>query len=154
MSIDQQSLEEITVKVPTVRIGEFYEMYGRWLRGDPPFEGTDGVIGEVERSPWEPSTDIELAKEAWMLFPHRAQLVFTTLMENPGRQFSGDSLAGIHDIPNGRMGLAGVLAWPGRYLFKLGRVLPITVKPNPEGGSWYLMEPDVAELFEKARDAT
>ena len=39
-------------------------------------------------------------------------------------------------------------------LFKLGRVLPITVKPNPEGGSWYLMEPDVAELFEKARDAT
>jgi hypothetical protein len=65
------------------------------------------------------------------------------------RQLGGDSRH-----PERSMGLAGVLAWPGRYLFKLGRVLPITVKPNPEGGSWYLMEPDVAELFEKARDAT
>lgn len=149
MNISAQGMQDVSVKVPDERIGEFYEMYGRWLQGETAFDTDD-----VERSPWDPKTDHDLAKEAWQVFPHRAQLVFTTLIENPGKKFSGDDLAEMHNIPNGRMGLAGVLAWPGRNLYKLRRVLPITVKPNPAGGSWYSMEPDVAELFKQASDTS
>jgi hypothetical protein len=153
MTKTEQDLEDITVKVPAGRIAEFYEMHGRWLRGEPSLDPGDADIGEIDRLPWDPEHDLELAKKAWALFPNRAQLVFTTLIDNPGKPYSGDDLAAIHDIPNGRMGLAGVLAWPGRYLYKLGRVLPAKVVPNPEGGSWYSMEPDLAELFKEARNA-
>jgi hypothetical protein len=59
----------------------------------------------------------------------------------------------MHNIPNGRMGVAGVLAWPGRKLWPLGRKLPTEVDPNPEGGSWYSMDPDIATLFKEASKA-
>lgn len=152
MTIEEEGFEEINVKVPKGRIGEFYQMYGRWLSGAPTPE-SNGMAGAFGPLPWDPATDGELAIEAWKLFPERAQRLFSTLMDRPGERFSGDQLAEMHDIPNGVYGVAGVLAWPGRNLKKLDRTLPISVTPNDEGGSWYSMEPEIVGLFTAAREA-
>jgi len=154
MMESMQDLLDVTVKVPGDRIADFYAMYGRWLGGEQLVEVVDTDSVDNQRLPWDTKEDLALAKEAWALFPKRAQLVFSTLIDNPGKQFSGDELANMHDIPNGKWGVAGVLAWPGRYLWKLGRVLHFKADPNPEGGSLYSMEPDLADLFRRARDTS
>jgi len=146
-------MEDITVKVPTNRVADFYEMFGRWLRGEH-VEVTvvDGTEEDWrERPPWDPRTDLDLAKKAWVKFPDRAKQIFGTLIDNPGKSFTGDELAKMHAIPNGINGVAGVLAWPGRQLKKLDRQHHFNADPLPEGGSSYSMDPEMAELFSKAR---
>jgi hypothetical protein len=141
-------MEDVTVKVPGARIGEFYEMYGRWLKGEEP-EVVDESGGKLQ--PWDVKNDLALAARAWSEFPERAKLLFGTLMDEPGEKFTGTQLAEMHNIPNGKYGTAGVLAHPGRQVRKLGRHLPSAFEPNPDGGSFYWMEAEVADLFRRVR---
>jgi hypothetical protein len=75
------------------------------------------------------------------------------LIDAPGERFGGDELAARVGIPNGKHGVAGVLAWPGRYAFAVGRRQPWSWAYPIEGGNAvYWFADDVAELFRQARD--
>jgi hypothetical protein len=146
---------DVTVKVPEERVAEFYQMYGTWLNGSvlvPISAATRNADGGGEHLPWS-ETDGELAAEVWDKFSDAAKRLFSTLIDEPSRRFSGDELAEILDIPNGKHGVAGVLAWPGRHSFKVNREWPWKWS-YPEDGApvVYWLKPEVASLFREARD--
>jgi hypothetical protein len=99
-------------------VADFYAMYGQWLasRGGAP--GPPGTNAEAVE--WQ-EADVELAAAVWAKFSVRAKDLFSTLIDSPGQTFSGEELAEMHQIPNGRHGVAGVLAWPSRHCFGSGR---------------------------------
>ncbi|HEV7176394.1 MAG TPA: DUF6416 domain-containing protein, partial [Solirubrobacteraceae bacterium] len=76
---------------------------------------------------------------------------FDLLMEESGEPFAGEEIARRLGLEKGAHGVAGILAWPGRYSRHLGRLLPIETAGRPDGGTDYYMEPEVAALFRKAR---
>jgi hypothetical protein len=74
------------------------------------------------------------------------------------RRQSGDPDRGRATRPaprarQGSHGVAGILAWPGRYSRHLGRELPIATEGRADGGTDYYMDPEIATLFTIARDA-
>jgi hypothetical protein len=143
---------DVSIKVPEDRIADFYAMYGRWLAGADPEPANDATAAAVQWA--DTPDDIPLAKVVWAKFSPRAKAMFGTLMDNPERKFSGEDLADLHDIPNGKYGVAGVLAWPGRHCAAVSRVLPCRYEDGPKGGSAnYWMESEVASLLRKVRDA-
>jgi Family of unknown function (DUF6416) len=137
--------EDITVKVPTARVPEFYEMYGRWLARPMRAQAT----GEPTR-PWQKGDD-ELATEVWSRLSDRAKAVFGLLMQEPGRRHRADVIAESLGIPNGHFGVAGSLAWPGRHAAAVGRQLPVSWEENNDGYSVYWMDEPAASLFRAAR---
>ena len=144
---------DITVKIPEDRVGEFYELVGRWLAGAP-LTATDAP--DEAHSPavaWTNNQeDLVLAKVVWEKFSPRAKAMFSMLMDAPGQKFSAVQLAEALDIPNGMYGVAGVLAWPGRHCLAVGRTIPTQYEEGSKGeGSSYRIEPEVAELFNQVR---
>jgi hypothetical protein len=143
---------EITVPVPDDRVAQFYEMFGRWLKG------TDGPgigdVADVQLVQWSNSNeDAALARKVWVKLSPRAQALFRLLMSEPGKRFAAKELADTLDIPHGKNGVAGVLAWPGRHSYAVGRWLPVRYEDGPVGsGAFYWMEPEVAELFRQVRE--
>ena len=78
--------------------------------------------------------------------------MFSVLMDNTGRKVSGEDLASMLGIPNGKYGIAGVLAWPGRHCATVGRLPLWEWEDGPVGGSAnYWAEQEVAELFKRVR---
>ena len=137
---------DVTVKVPEDRLGEFYSMYGDWLSGGVPM-----AERSADKSPWTAS-DVELASDVWSKFTEVARRLFSVLIDNPTKEYSGDQLAEMLSIANGRHGVAGVLAWPGRHCFDAGRLLPWSWKyPEENAPAVYWFSPEMAELFGKAR---
>jgi len=141
---------ETTVPVPEDRISEFYVMFGHWLAGTEmePFD-----VAKPELQAWTNNKeDEELAKVVWTKLSDRAKSLFSTLMDAPEKKFSGEDLAEALDIPNGKYGTAGVLAWPGRHSSAVGRILPCNYEDGPVGGSaGYWMTKEVAALFRTVR---
>lgn len=146
---------DITVKVPEDRVGEFYSMFGTWLSGPPqgaPPTGTGVVEGSRDGEPWSES-DVELAGAVWDKFSDTAQLLFSTLIDEPERRFSGDELSEMLAIPNGRHGVAGVLAWPRRHCLAVNRRWPWEWSYPEEGAPVvYWFTPENAALFREVRD--
>lgn len=150
-------MQDITVPVPDERVPEFYQLFGAWLAGVPVPDAEEGQqVGnpEVEVAPWgQTDDDLALARVIWGKLSQRAKAMFGVLMEEPSQKFSGEFLAESLNIPNGKYGVAGVLAWPGRYSYAVGRYLPVRYEDGAVGKSAnYWMEPDVAALFVAARD--
>lgn len=139
---------DVTVKVPEDRVAEFYSMYGNWL-AEPGI--SDGPQDEL--SDWKAS-DTAAAKAVWSKFSDTAKGLFTTLMDSPGSKFSGDELAAQLGIPNGKHGVAGVLAWPGRYCFAEGRNWLWQWDYPVGGNARYWMSPEVSSLFSQARETS
>ena len=54
-------------------------------------------------------------------------------------------------MEKGAHGVAGILAWPGRYCRKLGRPLPIATEKRDDGGTDYRVEGVAATLFADAQ---
>ena len=54
-------------------------------------------------------------------------------------------------LEKGAHGVAGILAWPGRYSRHLHRVLPIDTEGRADGGTDYYIDPDTAAIFTAAR---
>ncbi len=78
--------------------------------------------------------------------------LFSVLLDNPHKEFSGQELADLVDIPNGANGVAGVLAWPGRYCRQAHRNICWSVGNNHDGSlAVYWMDGVLADLFGKAR---
>lgn len=148
-------MADITVPVPDERVADFYQFFGAWLAGSAPAVATLGRQAgnqESDFAPWgQTEEDLALAQVVWDKLSDRAKSMFELLMEEPGEKLSGEVIAETLSIPNGKYGVAGVLAWPGRHSHAVGRFLPVRYEDGPVGGSAnYWIEPDVAELFRKA----
>lgn len=159
---------DVTVKVPEERLVEFYAMHAAWLSAPPhskvlpnpisdqlvavpPLPGTHAGEGYGDRQAWS-HADAPLAAELWDKFSTQAKALFSTMMDEPDRQFRGEELAEILKIPNGQSGAAGVLAWPGKYCKQVNRELlwkwayPVEGEPVV-----YWMTPEIAALLREAR---
>lgn len=150
---------DITVAVPDERVPEFYQYFGLWLAGSlslatlPP-EGSAGISEGPQFKPWENlESDLEDAALLWEKFSRPARAMFGLLIENPGKEFTGGQIAEAVDISNGAHGVAGVLAWPGRYGKAIGRGLPSFWRVDHETmESFYSMSKERADLFRAARE--
>src|SRR5207247_3163795 len=97
--------------------------------------------------------DVALARVVWEKFSPRAKALFSLLMDHPGHKVLGEDLAATLNIPNGKSGVAGVLAWPARHCAAVNRVVPWRWEDGPEGGgAYYWVDQEVADLFKKFRD--
>ncbi len=170
--------KQVTVAVPEERVPEFYVWFAHFLAAEPggplprggplsggpmqggPFGGPRG--GGRFRSPggrpgheagaWT-ANDAEQA--AWLygkLAPPARELL-DLLIDEPGRRFSGNEIAARLKLDKGAHGVAGILAWPGRYSRKLGRELPISTEGREDGGTDYYLDDEAAALFAAARPA-
>lgn len=153
-------MPDITVPVPDARVPEFYQSFGAWLAGSPSIMaspvGQQSGASDVDVPPWgSTDDDLGLAGVVWGKLSERAQAMFDLLMDNPGEKMSGEDIAEALEIPNGKYGVAGVLAWPGRHSYAVSRPLPVRYEDGPVGASAnYWIEPDVADLFKKAKVST
>lgn len=165
----------VTVAVPEERVPEFYSWFAEFLaavpgtapgpggpsrRGGPwGRPGSRGPMGPgggpgrwAEPEPWT-AEDAETA--AWLyrkLAPPARQLL-DLLLDAPKRRWSGNELAEALGLEKGAHGVAGILAWPGRYCRKAGRPLPIATAKREDGGTDYWVAGVEAELFAAARAA-
>jgi len=151
--------KEVTVAVPEERVPEFYAWFAAFLAAEP---GTPPPSAGRERRSSRGSrhhTDVrawsaeDADQAAWLygeLAPPAREL-FDLLADAPGERFGGESIAKRLGLEKGAHGVAGILAWPGRYSRRLGRVLPIATDGRADGGTDYYMEPDTAALFAVAR---
>ena len=73
------------------------------------------------------------------------------MIDAPGERLAGNEIAARLGLEKGAHGVAGILAWPGRYSRKTGRELPIATQGRADGGTDYYMDPAVAEIFAAAR---
>jgi hypothetical protein len=145
---------DVTVKVPEELVGELYAAVARLLAGD-----RDGAALQsaetAHASPREWSNtddDLPLAREVWGKLSSNAIALFSRLIDNSGQRISGEDLAAELEIPNGKYGIAGVLAWPGRHCAAVRRIPLWSWEYGPAGGSAdYWMEEDIADLFRKVR---
>ena len=162
--------KQVTVAVPEERVPEFYVWFAHFLAaeagGGPPGRG-----GRTPRGgPWgrgrgfgPPRPQFEAAawsaddadQAAWLygkLAPPAREL-FDLLIDAPGKRFSGNEIAARLKLDKGAHGVAGILAWPGRYSRKLGREFPIATEGREDGGTDYYLDDDVAKLFAATRGA-
>ncbi len=154
--------KEITVAVPQERVPEFYAWFATFLAAapgsDPPVgrrgpRGRHGWRGHLQATAWS-AQDADQA--AWLyrrLAPPARELV-DLLVDAPGERIAGEQLAKRLGLEKGAHGVAGILAWPGRYSRHLNRVLPIATEGRADGGTDYYMEPETAALFAAARPQT
>ncbi len=150
----------VTVAVPEERVPEFYAWFAAFLAAEPgappPFggRGRRGPRGHSSPAAAEPWTTDDADTAAWLyrkLAPPARQL-FDMLTDAPGQRIPGEEVARRLELDKGAHGVAGILAWPGRYCRHLGRVLPIATEGRDDGGTDYYMDPDTAQLFTAARE--
>ena len=158
--------KEITVAVPEDRVPEFYLWFAAFLAaepGTPPPVAGRRAFGPRGRGPgprgrhqhhepqaWSAS---DADRAAWLygkLAPPAREL-FNILAAAPGERFGGENIAQRLGLEKGAHGVAGILAWPGRYSRRAGRVLPIATEARADGGTDYYMDPEIATLFTAAR---
>lgn len=156
-------MADITVPVPDDRTAEFYQFFGLWLAGSLSLTaGTSGISPETPEAskppkltPWShEDSDLPDATLLWKKYSPNARAVFSLLIDNPGKEFTGDEIAEACNIPNGAHGVAGVLAWPGRHGAAIGRGLPMKFREDPDTlKGYYSMPADRADFFKGVRDA-
>jgi hypothetical protein len=163
--------KQVTVAVPEERVPEFYVWFAQFLASDPA-GGAFGRGGPMARGgPWgrgrgfgPPRPHVDAAgwsaqdaeQAAWLygkLAPPAREL-FDLLIDAPGRRFSGNEIAARLKLDKGAHGVAGILAWPGRYSRKLGREFPIATEGREDGGTDYYLDDDVAAMFAAARTSS
>ena len=151
--------KQITVAVPEERVPEFYSWFAAFLTaeaGSRPQTGGRGPRGRRglrhhgEAHTWSAQDADQAAWLYWQLAPPARDL-FDLLADTPGGRFGGEEIAKRLGLEKGAHGVAGILAWPGRYCRHLDRVLPIATEGRADGGTDYYMEPEIAGLFAVAR---
>jgi Family of unknown function (DUF6416) len=152
--------KQVTVAVPEERVPEFYVWFASFLESEPgappPFgghgrRGPRGSRRHHEAQPWS-AADAEQAAWLYRKLAPPARELFDLLADRPGSRIGGEEVARQLGLDKGSHGVAGILAWPGRYSRHLGRVLPIATEGRPDGGTDYYMDPATAELFRSARE--
>jgi hypothetical protein len=151
--------KQVTVAVPEERVPEFYAWFAAFLAAEPgtapPLSGRGhrGPRGLRPHGSAEAWSADDADQAAWLY--HRlappARELFDLLLAAPGQRIGGEQVAKRLKLDKGAHGVAGILAWPGRYSRRVGRVLPIATEGRADGGTDYYMEPDVAALFTAAQ---
>jgi len=148
--------KQVTVAVPEERVPEFYVWFANFLASEPggsPWSGRRGRSvrhGFGEPAPWS-AADADRAMWLYGKLAAPARELFDLLIEGPGERHAGNEIAARLGLEKGAHGVAGILAWPGRYARKLSRELPIATAGRDDGGTDYYMDPPVAEIFAAAR---
>jgi Family of unknown function (DUF6416) len=151
--------KQVTVAVPEERVPEFYSWFAAFLAAEPgtppptPGRGRRGPRGlrqHAEASAWS-ADDADQAAWLYRKLAPPARQLFDLLLDAPGQRFGGELIAKRLGLDKGAHGVAGILAWPGRYSRHLNRVLPIATEGRADGGTDYYMDPDTAALFAAAR---
>jgi hypothetical protein len=151
--------KQVTVAVPEERVPEFYSWFAAFLAAEPGTpppsrgrggRGPRGSRRHSEASAWS-AEDVDQAAWLYGKLAPPARELFDLLADAPGTRFGGENIARRLGLEKGSHGVAGILAWPGRYSRHLDRVLPIATDGRADGGTDYYMEPDVAALFATAR---
>ena len=157
--------KQITVAVPEELVPEFYAWFGGFLAHDrdgEPRWGDRGPRGRGrgpggprhasgEPAAWS-AADGEQATWLYGKLAPPARVLFDLLIDAPGKRLAGNEIAATLGLEKGAHGVAGILAWPGRYSRKLARELPIATEGRDDGGTDYYMDPAVAEIFAAARE--
>jgi hypothetical protein len=149
--------KQITVAVPEERVPEFYAWFSAFLQAEPGTSPTFGHMraGRGPRRHDEPQAwsadDADQAAWLYSRLAPPARELFDRLSGSPGERVGGEEIARQLGLDKGSHGVAGILAWPGRYSRRLGRPLPIATAGRPDGGTDYFMDPEIAELFSRAR---
>ncbi|HVF78088.1 MAG TPA: DUF6416 domain-containing protein [Solirubrobacteraceae bacterium] len=159
--------KQITVAVPEERVPEFYVWFASFLSAEPgappwggrrgrgPGRGPGGGPGARHHGFGDPAAwsaaDTESATWLYGKLAPPARALFDLLIDAPGERMSGNDIAARLGLEKGAHGVAGILAWPGRYSRKLGRELPLATEGREDGGTEYYMEPAIAQLFAAAR---
>jgi hypothetical protein len=158
--------KQITVAVPEERVPEFYVWFAGFLAAEPgatpwggrhrPERAAGGGTGGRRHGFGEPAAwsaaDAEQAAWLYGKLAPPARALFDLLIDAPGERLAGNDVAARLGLEKGAHGVAGILAWPGRYSRKLGRELPLATEGRADGGTDYYMEPAVAQLFAAARE--
>ena len=151
--------KQVTVAVPEERVPEFYSWFAAFLEAEPgtppPFggRGRRGPMGRRHHGEAQAWSAQDADQAAWLygkLAPP-ARALFDLLADARGERIGGEEIAKRLGLEKGAHGVAGILAWPGRYSRHLGRVLPIATEGRADGGTDYYIEPDVAALFSASR---
>ena len=151
--------KQVTVAVPEERVPEFYAWFAAFLAAEPgstPPSGGRGGRGprgwrhQGEARAWS-ADDADQAAWLYGKLAPPARELFDLLADAPGQRFGGETIAKRLGLEKGAHGVAGILAWPGRYSRHLDRALPIATDGRVDGGTDYYMEPDIARLFATAR---
>ncbi len=150
--------KQITVAVPEERVPEFYLWFASFLSsepGAPPWGGRRGRgrgprHGFGEPAPWS-ADDADEAAWLYDKLAPPARALFDLFIDAPGERVSGNDIASRLGLEKGAHGVAGLLAWPGRYARKLARELPLATEGREDGGTDYYMDPAIAEVFAAAR---
>ena len=154
--------KQVTVAVPEERVPEFYSWFAAFLAaepGSPPpstgrgHRGPRGLRQHTDAGAWS-ADDADQAAWLYRKLAPPARRLFDLLSEAPGQRFGGELIAKRLGLDKGAHGVAGILAWPGRYSRHLNRVLPIATEGRADGGTDYYMDPDTAALFVAARAQT
>jgi len=143
-----ESVQQVSVAVPTSRLPEFYEMFGRWLGGEP---GPAGGVGEHPADNLVPFAEgsVESVADWWKMLTKPAKRVFVLLAAEPGTQHSGSEIAEACEIDKGANGVAGTLSWPGKHAYnRFGLSFPLNWDREAQK---YSMDSNVATLIQKAR---
>src|SRR5687767_5877439 len=109
-------MTDITVPVPDDRTAEFFQFFGLWLAGDLSLspKGPQGLqslpegtgASQQEFRPWaDTPEDVEDAAALWKKFSPRARAMFSLLIDNPGKEFTGEQIAEAVKIPHGAYGV-------------------------------------------------
>jgi uncharacterized protein DUF6416 len=151
--------KQVTVAVPEERVPEFYSWFAAFLTAEPGTpppstgrgrRGPRGLRHHGAARAWS-ADDADQAAWLYGKLAAPARELFDVLIDASGERFAGESIARRLELQKGAHGVAGILAWPGRYCRHLDRVLPIATEGRPDGGTDYYMEPEVAALFAAAR---
>jgi hypothetical protein len=151
--------KQITVAVPEERVPEFYAWFADFLTAELGTArsrewGSRGHRGRRHRSDASAWSADDADQAAWLyrkLAPPAREL-FDLLLDAPGRRVGGETIARQLGLEKGAHGVAGILAWPGRYSRHLDRVLPINTEGRVDGGTDYYIDPDTAAVFAAARE--
>lgn len=153
----------LTIAVPAARLSDFHMTLGRWLADgadeldeveEERLPGGPGAPADKVLSKWGTGEgDAEAAGLLWAKLSPTAQAIIEILMGEPGKEYSGDQLAERLGVKNGKYGIAGALAWPGRYSYAMQRAHPVRYREAPDGQARYRVEPAAAALFQAAAES-
>ena len=151
--------KQVTVAVPEERVPEFYAWFASFLAAEggapPPLAGGGrrGARGHRHHNEAQAWSAEDADQAAWLYYKlaPQARELFDLLAGSPGARIGGEDIAKRLKLEKGAHGVAGILAWPGRYSRHLNRTLPIATEGRADGGTDYYMDPQLAELFTAAR---
>jgi hypothetical protein len=151
--------KQVTVAVPEERVPDFYSWFSAFLMAEPgtppPLmrhgrHGPRGLRQHADAIAWS-ADDADQAAWLYRKLAPPARQLFDLLLAAPGERIAGEVIAKRLGLEKGAHGVAGILAWPGRYSRRLNRVLPIATEGRSDGGTDYYMDPDTAALFAVAQ---